>query len=46
MDRPKKIRAQGSSGRCRKQISQGRYSKKRGNPSKGKKMTSKHLVAE
>ena len=42
----KRIRAQGHSGRCTKQISKRRYSKKRRNINKGKKMTSKPLVVE
>ena len=38
MDKPKKIRDQGNSGRCTKQMSKRRYSKKRRNPNKGKKI--------
>ena len=46
MDKPKRIRAQGNSGRCTKQMSKRRYSKKRRNPNKGKKMTSKLVIVE
>ena len=45
MDKPKRIRAQGNSGRCTKQ-SKRRYSKKRRNPNKWEKMTSWPLVVE
>ena len=46
MDKPKRIRTQDNSGRCSKQISKRRYSKKKRNPNKGEKMTSKLLVVE
>ena len=46
MDKPKRIRAQGNSWRCVKQMSERGYFKKRRNPMKEKKMTLKPVVAE
>ena len=46
MDKPKRIRVKGNSGRCTKQISKRRHSKERRNLNKEKKMTSKPLVVE
>ena len=45
MDKPKRVRAQSNSGRCIKQMSKRRYSKKIRNTN-GKKMTSKPVVVE
>ena len=46
MDRTKRIRAQGNSGRCTKQMSKRRHSKKMRNENKGKEMNSKLVVLE
>ena len=46
MDRTKRIRAQGNSGRCTKQMRKTGYSKKMRNQNKGKKMNSKPVVLE
>ena len=46
MDKSKRIRAQGNSGRCTKQMSKRRYSKKEKKSQKRKKMTSKPVVVE
>ena len=47
MDKTKRIRAKGKSGRFTKQIRKKWYSKKRRNPNKGKrKMTLKSVVVE
>ena len=46
MDQSGRIRAQGNSERYTKQMSKRRYSKKRRNPNKGKKMTLKPVVVK
>ena len=46
MDKSNRIRAQGNSGRCTKQMSKRRYSKKEKKSQEWKKMTSKPVVVE